>query len=406
MATTNGKLDCNETSPYICSAISSLKKYVREQMTIINKIHYTPASAQQKAEAEAMINQVDLAIRRFEASIKSLDNKIKASLNSLIVQPQRFVQESVAFISCPFCIRKCNSRNVLNRHIIEDHHKHNEIYEQISSLTPEFMLASDVTFGGTRHCFYCQAPFRSNAPLFRHIQEAHVKYFDIFVKVSICKGDKMPTAKPPAITPSSSSSIAGRGNIISSSNARKCVRTSPSAGGGSSVQIPLKSAISISETPVVNHNIANKLLKQSTKSSHVHTVPHVGSISATITSVTQVNPNMVVVPMPQNARKSVKAVSTIASFVPPVATSLITNMATSVQVKPGPSTIRQEVSLNKESKNIIENKNSSTGTSSVQNDQVQKDNLHSARKRRIIIGDPPGPASKKLQRNQGVPCGE
>lgn len=97
--------------------------------------------------------------------------------------------------SCLFCNRIYTSRTSLTRHIREEHPKHSEVYEEISSLTPEYMLASDATVGGNRQCFYCNAPFRSNAPLLRHIQEQHVDYYEIFYNISLCRGDKMHSLK-------------------------------------------------------------------------------------------------------------------------------------------------------------------------------------------------------------------
>lgn len=115
------------------------------------------------------------------------------------VSPQRKSNE-ICPLTCPICCR-CDftSRTSLTRHMQDEHPKDCEVYDKIASLTPEFMLASDAAVGGNRQCWYCNAPFRSNAPLFRHIQEKHVEYFDIFIKISLSRGDNMQSVKASAL---------------------------------------------------------------------------------------------------------------------------------------------------------------------------------------------------------------
>lgn len=270
-----GEGNRNGDLEYISSAILLLRNYVRDKFNTLRTILDSPAFAQQKAKTEALINQFDLAVRRLESTIKPLDDRIIDSLNMLARQQKLLTQPSyppsisshsanpyvnifpakiehtssnppvnammngtstkqlnerstgavanTVLSCCPFCNRRYNSRTALNKHIVEDHRKLNEIYEYISSLTPEFMLASDAIVGGNRQCFYCHAPFRSNAPLFRHIQEAHVDFFDIFVKISICRGDKMQSLKP---APSRSN--------VTALNARQSIK--PAQGMYSSAQ--------------------------------------------------------------------------------------------------------------------------------------------------------------------------
>ena len=234
---------------YITPAIFLLNKFVKEKTVIINSINCPPGSplAKQKAEAQAMISQFGEEVGRFAENIKPLGKKISGKIHSLLEQ-QKFIQEQppqmiplscpvptsaatknvnsmVPLIppkvngmqqeiqyngqanfqnnnspcqmkkphgsNCPFCHRKCISTDSFTKHLESEHKEYNEVYQNILRLTPEFIMNDNSTLGGNRQCFYCNAPFRSCAPLFRHIQEKHVEYFEIFIQVFVCKGQSL-----------------------------------------------------------------------------------------------------------------------------------------------------------------------------------------------------------------------
>lgn len=257
---------------YISPAIFLLNKYVKEKTAILKSIPDLPALSHQKATTEELVNQFTMAVRTLESDIKPLDKKIRDSL--LILRQQRFIQQckqppqmtplgvppaqsnnvqptapltlpnvngipatncngTAAIrpnysehqendLTCPFCSREAyNTRAPLQKHIQDDHPEHIKTYEKIAALTPEFMLNSKTRLPGNNQCFYCKEFFRSNAPLFRHIQEKHVYYFDIFVRVSLIKGNKSPLKSAPLIRfalPPTHAHLPGRPSTCKSHN--------------------------------------------------------------------------------------------------------------------------------------------------------------------------------------------
>lgn len=394
--------EVNSSAEFIPTAICLLKKYVTSKEKIVNSIHLTPDNSQQKAETEALISQFDLAIRRFESSLKPLDKKIDASIHSLsryqkpvqgkpsppslpvngsrqcslvaststdepinkaITQGNKLVPgliwpvEASLSTCCPFCQRNSLTRSSLCEHINEKHPKHNEVYENISSLTPEFMLATEKTISGNRQCFYCSATFRSNAPLFRHIQEAHVAYFDIFVNISLVKGDTMQCLK---------SNNANRVTPGECSIAF-CLFASHNTSSLSSCKVGTLHPIQSSITRAPAKPAGDRKYQVLTPSTAPVCIESLVDASHTVTH----EPTISAISTPQNARKSIRT-STITRFSPIAAISSTQSADDSISVQ--------------------------AATVKVASSTTPKvtEPIHSARKRRIITCNMPAPASKKV----------